>query len=195
MAQHGARRVARARGRSDIVAHHDTHYGGRLPIWALMELLDFSDVSRLYQGLHSRNQWEIAEKLGVRIGLDTLSKNQRVKALKHHPLVRWLEQLTQVRNTSAHHARLWNKRFPTVGTGLMRTSPGLEALPETDSERIYGAFCLIMVLLETASPNSSWRLKVRSLVENEFGSLKGRAVAELGFPGGWQNYSLWTVKF
>lgn len=186
------RRTDRARRRNDAVKHHDEHYGGKLPIWAMSEVLDFADVSRLYEGLPASMQWEIAEQVGVRIDLSKLRKNQAEKARKNHPLVRWYEQLAIVRNTSAHHARLWNRSFAPVGTAAMRTIPALVSLPGGQSERLYGALCVMGTLLNAASPDTTWRDKVRDLVSNSFDSIQGRHVGEMGFPETWQGEPFWS---
>lgn len=185
-------RVRRARRSNDAVKHHDAHYGGQLPIWVVSEVLDFSDVSRLYEGLPVRKQWEIAEQLGVQVDLGQLSKGQKAKANKNHPLVRWFEQIAIVRNTSAHHARLWNRSFAPVGTAALRTIPELAFLPEGQSERIYGALCVMGRLLEAASPGTTWRTKVHHLVETSYTPIHDRHVAEMGFPGTWRDDPFWS---
>ena len=188
------RRIARSRRRNDAVRHHDEHYGGQLPVWVLSEVLDFADVSRLYEGLPARVQWEIAEQLGVQIDLGALSKSQADRAKKNHPLVRWFEQLAIVRNTSAHHARLWNRSFAPVGTAAIRTIPDLASLPEGQSERLYGALCVMGLLLEAASPGTTWRDKVRDLVETSFTQINGRRVEEMGFPESWCDDPFWSRR-
>ncbi|QGH68102.1 Abi family protein [Pseudactinotalea sp. HY158] len=188
------RRVARSRRRNDAVRHHDEHYGGRLPIWVLSEVLDFADVSRLYEGLPARVQWEIAEQFGVQIDLGALSKSQADRAKKNHPLVRWFEQLAIVRNTSAHHARLWNRSFAPASTAALRTVPALVSLPDGQSERVYGALCVMGLLLEAASPGTTWRAKVRELVDTSFAQLHGRHVGEMGFPEAWCDDPFWSRR-
>ncbi|MFR4188666.1 Abi family protein [Corynebacterium variabile] len=185
-------RVNRARRSNDAVKHHDEYYGGQLPIWVLSEVFNFSDASRLYEALPVRLQWDIAEELGVHVDLSSLSKAQKSKATKNHPLVRCFEHLAIVRNTSAHHSRLWNRSFTPVGTAALRTIPELASLPEGQSERIYGALCVMGLLLETASPGTTWRTKVHALVETSFTPIHSRSVAEMGFPGTWHDDPFWS---
>lgn len=70
--------------------------------------MDFSDISRLYSGLRGADQQQVAENLNLKIDFSTLTSEQQNKIQKRHPLASWLEQLTIVRNTCAHHGRLWN---------------------------------------------------------------------------------------
>lgn len=187
-------RIDRARKRNEAVRHHDQKYGGRLPIWVLSEVLDFADASRLFEALPANDQWTVAKGMGIRIDVNQLSKNQARKALKNHPLVRWFEQIAIVRNTSAHHARLWNRSFTPVGTAGLQTIPELSSLPDGQSERLYGALCVMGVLLESASPGTTWRSKIRDLVETAFVPIAGRHEEEMEFPEGWRNNPLWSRR-
>lgn len=185
------RRIARAKRHSEPIKHHEARYGGDLPIWVLTEVLDFADVSKLFSGLRTQEQWQIAETLGVRIDLSSLSRNQRFKAKKLHPLARWFEQLTVLRNTCAHHARVWNRSFTPVSTTGLRTIEELYSLPEGQSERPYGALTLMAFLLQVTSPGTTWAAKVRSLIDESFVGLPSRSVAEMGFPRDWRQETLW----
>lgn len=182
----------RARHHSEPIRHHEAKYGGELPIWVLTEVLDFADVSKLYDGLLARDQWTIAEQLGVNIDDSVLSANQRKKAHKVHPLARWFEHLTVLRNTCAHHTRVWNRSFTPVSTAGLRTIEILRSLPEGQSERLYGALIVMGHLLEGASPGTTWMWKVRTLIEDSFIELPARNVAEIGFPERWHEERIWS---
>lgn len=188
------KRVDRSGRRNDAAQHHLRHYDGQLPIWVLSEVLDFGDVSRLYEGLQSSLQWEIAQHFGINVDLTVLSKNQAAKARRIHPLVRWFEQLTIVRNTAAHHSRTWNGRFVPAGTASLATIPGLETLPEGQSERLYGALCVLGKMLDAASPGTTWGCKVRGLLDVAFIGVTGRQVAEMGFPSDWARRGPWSAQ-
>lgn len=187
------RRISRARKHSEPIRHHLAHYRGSVPLWVLTDVLDFADLSKLYEGMHSRDQWAVAEGLGVDLDLTLLSKNQRSKALRAHPLVRWLEHLSILRNSSAHHARVWNRSFTPAPTAALKSIPALATLPDGQSERIYGALVLTAYLLGTLAPHSTWNLKVRELVEDGLEQIPGRNASELGFPNEWRTQDLWSL--
>lgn len=172
--------------------HHDEKYGGSLPIWVLTEVLDFADVSRLFEGLPAAAQWRIALELGIEIETSSLSKSQLSRAKKLHPLVRWLEQLTVLRNTAAHHSRLWNRNFIPVSTTALRTVEDLQALPQGESMRVYGSLVMLTFLLRQISPGTTWGLKVCNLVEDSFQGLNLRTPREMGFPDDWRSLSIWS---
>lgn len=179
------RRIGRAIKSEGAVKHYSTHYGAQFPLWVLADQLDFADSSRLFEGLPARRQWSIAERLGIEIDRTRLSSNQLRKVNKVHPLVRWFEQLTIVRNTCAHHSRLWNRSFTPVGTAGLRTSDSFATLPTDQSEQLYGTALLIAEILTTVSPGSSWAAKFRSLVADSLEALPHRSARELGCPTGW----------
>lgn len=185
-------RTDRARRHSEPIRHHEANYNGELPIWVLTEVLDFADVSKLYSGLLAKDQWAIAERLGVTIDDSGLSANQRTKARKAHPLARWMEQLTVLRNTCAHHSRVWNRSFTPVSTTGLRTIDDLRSLPEGQSERLYGALTVMGYLLQATSPGTTWTAKVRSLIDDSFTPLRARFVAEMEFPKDWRGEPLWA---
>lgn len=187
-----AGRVERAARRSPFIKHHIDNYDGVIPIWVLVDVLDFSDVSMLFDGMKAKDQYAVAERMGIVLDLDQLKANPRTKALKNHPLARWLEQLTVVRNIAAHHGRLWNRTVAPVPTAAMRTSDGLEGLPMGQSEDIFGALTIIAKLLSTSSPGSTWAQKVGTLAEHSLGGLPGRSTREMGFPDNWRTLDLWA---
>ncbi|WP_156465929.1 MULTISPECIES: Abi family protein [unclassified Rathayibacter] len=185
-------RVARAARRSDSIRHHQDKLGGTIPLWVLVEVLDFADVSLLVEGMTATDQWSIASELGLIPDLTLLSGNQLTKAKRRHPIVNWLEQLSLVRNICAHHGRLWNRTVIPAGTALMRAVPRLSSLPVGQSESTYGSLALLAKTMEATLPGSSWREKLVRLVTRRLEGETGRSAAEMGFPTGWAEDDLWT---
>lgn len=68
-----------------------------LPIWVVTEVIDFSDLSRIYEGMVEKDRAAVATGLGV--------TDEEEKPLTES-LRSWLRALTFVRNTCAHHSRL-----------------------------------------------------------------------------------------
>ncbi len=180
------KRVKRAARSNEPIKHYKTEYGGQYPFWVLAEVLDFSDVSRLFEGMLAHDQRAIAEDLGIVPDLSLLSKEQQRKLKKQSPLARWLEQLTIVRNICAHHSRLWNKSFTPVPTSAMRTQTEFSLLPEFQSEDLFGALLVMAHLLRIASPGTTWPQKVADLIRSEF--LPNPLVTHkaIGLPENWE---------
>lgn len=78
----------------DFVRHNAAKYDGQLPIWIAVEFLDFGAIVRLFKLLRADDQNTIARGLGIRNG---------------KLLACLLLPLNYVRNSAAHHSRLWNR--------------------------------------------------------------------------------------
>lgn len=174
-------RLERAQRSNPAIAHYAENYSG-FPFWVLAEVLDFSDMSLLYDGLRRQDQLRISSGFGFDVDVAALSAKQKKAYYRQDPLARWCEQLTILRNACAHHGRLWNRRFTPASTNAFRTIGGLASLPRGQSERLYGSLLVMAFLLRSISPGSSWADKVVRLVREHFLPIAGRTVSELGFP-------------
>jgi abortive infection bacteriophage resistance protein len=90
-----------------------------------------------------------------------------------------------VRNICAHHGRLWNRTLTRVGTSLrVRHLAGFAALPDRQDqvERVYGTICVITHLLDTVSPQHTWRIDRDNLVSTSFAKFTLRTHQPNGLP-------------
>lgn len=182
-------RIARAQNHNEAVKHYVQNYGSRFPMWVVAEVLDFSDTSKLFASLRGADQRTIAENLGLTIDLSLLSRNQADKVRRSHPLAAWLHQMTVIRNTCAHHARLWNRSFSPCATPALRTNPSLTLLPHHQSERVFGALVVMAQILRTVSPGTTWPNKVTELLNREFLTNALVSQESLGIPSSWDKRS------
>lgn len=81
-----------------FVKHYKDVYEGQFPIWALVELLSFGSLSRLFKNLKTETQDEICKAHYGRIGKDYIEN--------------WLQGFTILRNICAHRGRLYNREIP-----------------------------------------------------------------------------------
>lgn len=187
------KRVLRAKKRNHAIAHYASNYSD-YPFWVLADVLDFSDISMLFDGLHVDDQRSISESFGFILDPNQLSQRQKKRYFKQDPLARWCEQLTILRNTCAHHGRVWNRHFTPASTNAFRTIQELSCLPEGQSERLFGALTIIAFMLRSVSPDSTWVNKVRNLIEQDYDLLTFRNIDEMGFPDGWSDLPIWNLS-
>lgn len=76
-----------------VVVHHQIKYGDKMPLWVIVELLSFSNVSILYSCMKDSEQELIAD--GMHTGPSILQNH--------------LYCLSQLRNKCAHYDRLYGK--------------------------------------------------------------------------------------
>lgn len=156
----------------------------------LPDVLDFADISKLFDGMQSPDQRTVADWFSI-TPHPGASKNQKKKWSRHHPLANWLIHLTIVRNICAHHARLWNRQLTPVSTPAVAHLPGFERLPHDQSEDVYATICILAHLLRSTSPGNTWTSRIAKLVHDSFVNFHHRTTAEMGFPDNWVELPLW----
>lgn len=164
-----------------FVQHFDDAYEGQLPIWALTELLELGQLAVLYGGF----QREIATELANDYGVPTKTHFRS-----------WLASINDVRNFSAHHARLFNRKLihapkrPKAGTIAL-----LEHLREPGSSKdgfgLYNVAAIMAYLLYTIEPGTSWPRQLAELVE-QFPTTEQIGIESMGLPPNWKDLTLWA---
>ncbi len=174
------RHEAKYRARGDIqIQEFIGKYGEPLPIWVAIEAMDFGDASTLLNGLNGSHQNVIAQRFGV-VGGSDLSSMMRA--------------MTQIRNTCAHHDRLWNRvhvnhaRMP-VGAPAQFFSQLPSGNPSWN--RTYPGLLVLAYLHSNVLPRSDWPKRLaQHLVTLEVGF--GVTESSLGAPTGWQSHPIWN---
>lgn len=174
-------------GNDEVALHHQAHYDGHLPTWVLTDLLDFSDLSKLFAQLHSADQRALARGFGL---------NDPPRKRKQRPsnLAGWLHQLSLVRNFTAHHARLWDRTFGAKGAsdaqGVQGYFQGFG--PPAQSKDMYGVLTIMAFLLEAIEDSTDWSKDLAYFIERSFHHLPSRSLAEMGFPADWKTLHPWS---
>lgn len=177
--------AAQAGSREDFVDHFRTRYDGRLPVWVVTEVLDFGSLSHLYAGLRrrDRDRDEIAHDLAV---TDSVGRGNGAA------LVNWLRVLNYLRNTCAHHSRLWNRnltvqlasRHLTAIAALRQVGAGGVAT----TSRPAGVLAVLAYLMNEVAPGSSWAADLTTLIGVGLPPCHRRP-QEMGFPPKWESLS------
>ncbi|MBK5913876.1 Abi family protein [Rhodocyclus purpureus] len=161
-------------GRSDeaFVQHLTNTYSEALPpVWAVCEVMSLGLLSRWYGNLKPMpTRRAIADVYGL---------DQRV-------LESWMHHLTFIRNTCAHHSRLWNREF-TITAELPRSKPR-ELVSEFvgGSRKLYNTLVILLHLMDIVAPQHHWRARLLELIGRHSVPL-----AAMDFPDGWQARPIW----
>lgn len=115
--------------REDFVAHHKQKYGGRLPVWAAVEILDWGMLTYLYSMSPEKVRDTVASECG-------LSAPQ---------LQSWLKALNIVRNYAAHHSRMFNRVYD-LKPKLPRQPSELD-VASGRTNRLFGQLTTVQYLL------------------------------------------------
>ncbi|HQV38934.1 MAG: Abi family protein [Flavobacteriales bacterium] len=159
-----------------FIKHYRQKYnnGVRPPAWMVFQLVSFGQVSRLMKNLRSCPELKaVADHYGVDAQV----------------LLSWMESLSFVRNTAAHHARLWNRRIPKAP--VLPNNPQhawLKAVPGPGEERkLYAVLAVVRYLLARFIPSTSFSTKLNKLLADHPEVLE----SYMGFTPNWRDEPLW----
>jgi abortive infection bacteriophage resistance protein len=139
------------RSKEICVVHFKNNYKESLPpIWSSVELMTLGQISNWFANIKLRKDKQQISKF-YNIDEKVLSS--------------FLHHLTIVRNISAHHSRLWNKRF-TFSFTLPKFPIELRCNFNLDkSKYIYNTIMMINHLLISIDSNNNWFERVNNKIE------------------------------
>jgi abortive infection bacteriophage resistance protein len=156
------------------ISHYQKHYNSPpyAPIWAICEAVTFGGLSHLFSGLSLANRKLVATLFGYDESI----------------LVSWFRTLNDLRNTCAHHNRLWNAKL-IVNKPMAAKAVSSELRPP-QQERFYSRAVLIVALLKNVEPASDWRRRLLDLLTR----YPRVQVIEMGFPADWAIRPFWLTS-
>lgn len=165
----------------DFVRHFDCKYGGRLPIWVAIEIMDFGGLVRLYGLLPQKERSLIAKEFGVSNG---------------NVLVSWVRGLNYMRNKVSHHSRLWNRTMTyslkTPHEDQVDNSLRHLGTKDGDLNSVYDYLAVTAYLLSNSKSEIEWHRRVKETMK-KFPKVPYLSPAtEMGFPEGWRDLDLWA---
>lgn len=138
----------------------EQYEGGDLPFYALVEIISFGTLSKIFKNMINKDKKNIAKDFGI--GYTYLES--------------WIEHLAYVRNICAHYGRLYNAKFSK--TPILYK----EYQNRVSSNRVFGTLVCLKHLL---SQDKHWRIFVDEL-ESLFDEYKMADKSTMGFPDDWK---------
>lgn len=145
------------------VKHHFEYYGGKFPIWVVIELFTVSQLSFFYSDMLRADTKEIAKKL-----YGTTDKN--VKS--------WLKCFTELRNQCAHYSRLYNVE-------LISRPATPDGFAYTLGRRVFDYILVLKFLYYDPIKWQNMFMTQLSALVNEYKDSIDMSLA--GFPEDWEN--------
>lgn len=162
----------------DFVVHHEVTYGGDLPIWTLVEVLEMGQLMQLFSGL----PWK--EKVAV---------TDLLRASEPETLTGWLAAVNKLRNKAAHQSRLWNAGFETPKRARRGALPEMDHLRDIGKDSgIYAHICILKYWMGVIEAGSSWHDRLDDLLR-AFPDVPFQTLHNAGFPRDWTEQQLWNV--
>jgi len=162
-----------SRSDDDVIASFQAQYSNPYPpSYMLLEITSFGTLLRLYNNLlPGRLKKDLAAAFG----------------LTDSVFASWLHSIVSIRNTCAHHERLWNRKLRILPLFPKKTQNTWVMDKTVCNNRLYYAFSMIIYFLNTVNPQHRFKQKLNDLFE-KYPNVDKRA---MGFPAGWQSEPLW----
>jgi abortive infection bacteriophage resistance protein len=180
----------------DFIAHHVLKYPEQpVPIWALTEALSFGTLPFLFELMKTEDAREVARSFGF----------------EHpRPFGAVLRMMVDFRNTCAHGSRLFNRAFKRPLSLKVHETKGdllnhvvgedFTASPKPQ-QRVYIYAATLAFMLRSHVAGTRWHMTFKTQAKKLDLGLQvsgGTAVVSrernMGFPEGWESFSLWTVS-
>lgn len=129
-----------------IMQHHKKEYDNRLPLWAMVEMLSFSNLSKLYSSMYESEQNYIASSVG-----------SGSKMLKNN-----LHCLSVLRNKCAHAARLYNNTF---NPPAQFNNSFLRHHPEVKNDTLFAYILVLLKRLPNKKNKQSFVTSIKAVME------------------------------
>ena len=169
-----------SRSKEEFIKHHkSTLCMPWPPAWVVTEVASFGNVSNLIGQMRAS---AIRQAIADGYGLD----EQIFCSLLHH--------LCVLRNTAAHHSRLWNRKFAITFRLPQRKPAHLHANFDTpagpgNDRRIHNSLVLLIHLVQCIEPATHWPARLIHLLK----TLDPALIHEMGFPPDWKTRPLWQA--
>lgn len=164
------------RSREDFIQEHFEKYDSPdcPPAWKTLEVASFGTLSKLYCNMKDPE----VKKLVAR----------DFQLPQYLYLESWIKSGSVLRNCCAHHARLWNRRFPIIPRFPRRLPLPWISTDRMRPMKLYAHLCYIANLDQTITPNSSFREELVNLIAEKPGCI----LHSMGFPDNWRIQQLWA---
>lgn len=144
--------------------------------WMIFETATFGTLSKMYKNLYYQSP--LKSKIANEFGLYSARE-----------LSSWLEAISVLRNTIAHHARLWYKIFAKKPTNINRHRDDwmLSEMTEHQRKRAFGVISCLLYLCNAIKPDNTIKEDIKKLFE----SYPEIPIFMIGFTREWDKNPIW----
>lgn len=155
-----------------IVKHHKIKYNSKMPLWVIVELMSFSNTSKLYSSMYTTEKELISAEEGV-----------SAATLENH-----LHCLAVLRNKCAHAARLYNTEF---NPPARFTKQYLRRHPEIKNNSLFSYVLVLLKRLPDETMKKALIDDVINVIDNYSEDIK---LSLIGFPSNYEELLLNNIK-
>lgn len=151
----------------EFIRHHKEKYEGKLPIWVVVEIFSFNDLSRLYGNMKNSDRKAIIK--------NNYSDSKIVRSA--YDVRNWIRVLSDVRNMCAHYERLFNRRF----TNSIKLPPMYDGKVFNNS--IFAALIILKLLVDDVEIWDEFMVNLNAL----FNKYEFKDFSSMGFTDDWKD--------
>jgi abortive infection bacteriophage resistance protein len=104
-------------------------------------------------------------------------------------LENWIKCIAVLRNACAHHARIWNRRFPTMPIMPEYLPSSWVVIGNFRPNKLYHQLCCLAYLEQSIAANGNFSKRLLVLMEKN----ENINTRSMGFPQEWKNEPLWNM--
>jgi len=143
------------------------------PSWMSLEVSSFGLLSLIYKNLKScPEKKNVAKHFGLR---------------DFNILENWMHNFSNIRNTCAHHGRLWNRRIAIPIKIPRKPIYNFIVNKQIYPNKVYASLCSMVYIISIINPTSTFKQKVLELMN----SCPMKQEKEMGFPINWRKENFW----
>lgn len=163
------------RSREDFIQDHFKKYPTETmpPAWKTLEVVTFGTLSKLYYNLNDNS-------VKRQISIDFNVPHQKF-------LESWVKSIAVLRNAIAHHARIWNRNYPTIPLLPPKLPKDWISTKGLKEEKIYAQICVLQYLHNAIHPHNTFASDLKNLLA-KYPNVDAMA---MGFPTDWKEQPLW----
>lgn len=165
------------RSKEDFIQEHFAKYKipSLPPVWKTLEVVSFGTLSKLYCNLADNTvKKQIAHEF---------------KLPQHLYLESWIKCAAVLRNCVAHHARIWNRRFPLKPQLPHKLSGSWIDASQTEQVKFYAQLCYLAYMQDCIHPENTFKQELFNLLE----TYPNVDTGAMGFPENWRKEPLWNT--
>lgn len=164
--------------------HHYYNNHGDVPIWVIVDYLEFGDIVSLIENLPVNIQNKISRDL-----LSFINENLNQECtFTPEQMVSFLKNIREIRNVCAHNNRLLEFTCKSDAKFFDKLHSQYNLAPNSQRRNVYSTFCLLSCFIskiEFAKLNNTIRKRMRSLDKKLSSITINTIMDKYGFPKDW----------
>jgi abortive infection bacteriophage resistance protein len=163
--------------REQWLTDFQSEYDGPVPTWMAVEAWSFGTASKLYTIMHRNDRAAVAKRYMV----------------NHETFASWMRAAATLRNSCAHHNRVWNKPLvdqPAVPKTWEARAVQHISQTRKSQTRVYSMIAVLAHCPSSMGNSATWAKSISALAA-AFPAQCGVSIQDAGFPENWQQEHLW----